>query len=74
MENFILGMLMVQALFPLIEGLTGVLLTGLEALKGFFGIKVAEYNARIRKIALNEDEPKKNPIGFIISEEEEEDE
>ena len=61
---------MVQAFFPLIDGVTAVLLTGLEALKGYFGIKVAEYNMRIRKIS--DDEPKKSPIGFVMEEEDDE--
>ena len=63
---------MVQAFFPLIDGITAVALAGLEALKGYFGIKVAEYNARIRKISLEDDEPKKRPIGFTAFKEEEE--
>lgn len=63
MEYFILGMLMVQALFPLIDGITAVILSGLEALKGYFGMKIAEYNNRIRKISLQEPDIK-NPIGF----------
>ena len=64
---------MVQAFFPLIDGVIAVVLAGLEALKGYFGIKVAEYNAYIRKITLEDDEPKKRPIGFTAFEEEEED-
>jgi hypothetical protein len=63
-------MLMVQAFFPLIDGVTAVLLAGLEALKGYFGIKVAEYNMRIRKIS--DDELKKRPIGFVMEEEDDE--
>lgn len=70
MGYFILGMLMVQAFLPLIDGVTAVLLAGLEALKGYFGIKVAEYNMRIRKIS--DDEPKKRPIGFVMEEEDDE--
>lgn len=69
MEYFILGMIMVQALFPLIDGITAVILAGFEALKGYFGMKAAEYNIRIRKIS--DDEPKKRPIGFTMEEEEE---
>ena len=63
MGYFILGMLMVQAIFPLIDGITAVLLSGLEVLKGYFGIKIAEYNNRIRQITLEDPEPR-NPIGF----------
>lgn len=71
MEYFILGMLMVQALFPLIDGVTAVLLTGLEAIKGYLGMKVAEYNNNIRKIALDDQENKKR-VGFRYEEEEDE--
>ena len=71
MINFILGMIMVQALFPLIDGVTALVLSALEALKGYFGLKVAELNVRIRKIT-EEDEPKKRPIGFAREEKEDE--
>lgn len=74
MVYFILGILTVQALLPLIDSITAVLMTGLEALKGYFGIKVAEYNSYIRKIALEEDEPKRRPIGFTTDQEDEDDE
>ena len=73
MVNFILGMLMAQMLIPLIDGITSVLLTGLEALKGYFGYKITEYNTSIRKLAC-EEESVKNKIGFSIDEEEECDE
>jgi hypothetical protein len=70
---FILGMLMVQAFFPLIDGIAAMLLTALEALKGYFGIKVAEYNSQIRKIAIeDEDDKPKCRIGFTTEEEEDE--
>ena len=71
MLYFILGMLMVQMFFPLIDGLTALLLSGLEALKGYFSLKVTEYNARMRKI-VEEDEPTMNPIGFTLKEEDDE--
>ena len=63
MIYFILGMVTVQFLFPLGEGVCGVLLTGLEALKGYFSVKVAKYNAQLRKLS----EPTAqdmNQIGF----------
>jgi hypothetical protein len=66
---FILGILTVQALLPLIDSITAVIMTGLEALKGYFGIKVAEYNSQIRRLALEEDEPKRRPIGFTADQE-----
>lgn len=63
MEYFILGMITVQAFFPLIDGFTAVVLAGLEALKGFFGMKVAEYNIHIRQLT-NKEIPPMRPIGF----------
>jgi hypothetical protein len=50
LEYFILGMIMVQVLFPLMDGFTALVLSGFEALKGFFGLKVAEYNIRIHRL------------------------
>ena len=69
MEYFILGMIMVQVLFPLMDGFTAVVLAGLEALKGFFGMKVAEYNIRIRNMS-EEGVPTMKPIGFSYEERE----
>lgn len=63
---------MVQAFFPLIDGITAVLLTALEALKGYFGIKVAKYNNQIRQITMTEEEPNKPLIGFCRQEDEDE--
>jgi hypothetical protein len=71
LEHFILGMVMVQAIFPLIDGITAVILAGLEALKGYFGMKVSEYNMKIRKMATQDDAPEMRPIGFTFEEEDE---
>ena len=60
---------MVQALFPIIDGLTAVILAGLEALKGYFGMKVAEYNIRIRNMA-DKDTLQTRPIGFSYEDQE----
>jgi hypothetical protein len=60
-------MIMVQALFPLIDGLTGLILAGIEVLKGYFGMKVTEYNIRIQQIS-DEEDLNKRPIGFIVEE------
>ena len=62
-------MITVQAFFPLIDGFTGVILAGLEALKGFFGMKVAEYNIRIRQLA-DKEIPPMRPIGFSYEDQE----
>lgn len=62
---------MVQVLFPLMDGITSVILSGLEALKGYFGMKVSEYNIKIRKMTLQDDVPEMRPIGFTFEEEDE---
>ena len=60
--NFVLGILFVEIGIPLLEGITGLLLTILEAAKGYFNIKITEYNQRIKKIC--NPEVKQNAIGF----------
>lgn len=72
MLYFILGMVSVQFLFPICESITAVILTALEALKGYFGTKVAKYNRIIH--GDDEESPKKRPMGFIQHLEEEDDE
>lgn len=62
---------MVQVLFPLMDGITAVILSGLEALKGYFSIKVSEYNIKIRKMNMQEDVSEMRPIGFTFEEEDE---
>jgi hypothetical protein len=56
------------------DGITAVILSGLEALKGYFGMKVSEYNMKIRKMTLQDDVPEMRPIGFTFEEEDEPDE
>lgn len=72
MIYFILGMLTVQAFFPLLDGITSFLLTLLEVGKGYFGVKVAEYNARLKKISYaSEESSSVRQIGFTFENEEE---
>ena len=73
MGYFILGVIAAQSLLPLLDGLTTVILSGFEALKGYFGMKIAEYNNRIRKINLDDDSKNKKPIGFYCDTQEDED-
>ena len=70
MGYFILGMLMVQAFFPLIDGVTAVLLAGLEALKGYFNTDVEimyfgnTFDERYAKDVLNYLKDKDFLLGF----------
>lgn len=72
MGYFILGVIAIQFIFPILESITAVILTALEALKGHFGAKVTKYNHLMRG---EDKEPTMRSIGFIAPEEvEEEDE
>ena len=64
--GFILGILFVSLFLPLIDGLATLLLTILEVAKGYFTVKVTEYNLRLKKLSYDEedDEPKRL-IGFM---------
>ena len=61
----LLGILLVSFILPLIDALTGLILTMIEVAKGYFSIKVTEYNCRLKKLAYAEDEePPRRLIGF----------
>ena len=72
----VLGLLLGTVILPLIDAFAGLLLTMLEVAKGYFSVKVAEYNTRLKKIAYAEDETEpsvKKLIGFAREDEEDED-
>ena len=71
--NFILGMLVIQVCFHLLDGITSLLLTMIEAAKGYFSLKIMNYNAKA-KMTLQEEDEVKNIIGFRYEEALEEDE
>jgi hypothetical protein len=52
----LLGILLVSFFLPLIDALTGLILTMIEVAKGYFSVKVTEYNYRLKKIAYAEDD------------------
>ena len=52
----LLGILLVSCFLPLIDALTGLILTMIEVAKGYFSVKVTEYNYRLKKIAYAEDD------------------
>ena len=62
-------MLMVQVGFPLLDGIASLLLTMLEAAKGYFSNLVAQYNTRIKDTIMPE--PTMRTIGFKYDEGEE---
>lgn len=66
MLEFIFGILVIQVGFPLLDGITSLLLTMIEAAKGYFAAKVIKYNNQMRDE--NSETPKS--IGFVYQEEE----
>ena len=67
LKYFILGVIFVLFVSPVVEELCGVVLTGLEVIKGKWTLKITKINSQIRKISLEyTDEPHQHQIGFVI--------
>lgn len=60
-------------IYPLLDGIAALLLTMIEAAKGYFGIIVAKYNTKMNDIMRPEDSVT-HTIGFQIPSEEYEEE
>jgi len=71
---FLLGILLVSFILPILDGLTGLILTMIEVAKGYFSVKVTEYNYRLKKLAYADDEEPKQLIGFAREDTEEDEE
>lgn len=65
-------MLFISMGIPLIDGITSLLLTMIEAAKGYFGLIVMRMNEQMRNS--ESDTSLKQPIGFVFDNEEEEEE
>lgn len=68
-----LGILLVSLILPLIDALTALILTMIEVAKGYFSVKVTEYNYRLKKLEYSEEyeEKPRKLIGFMRDNEEE---
>ena len=68
----ILGILLPTLILPLIDGLAGLILTMLEAAKGFFTLKITECNCKLKNMQNNNNNASAHKIiGFEREEEEE---
>ena len=56
-------------IFPIIESITVVIISGLEVIKGRLAVKVAQYNNEIAKMDEEDSQPGR-AIGFSIPTEE----
>ena len=54
LKKFIAGMIFVTTIAPILDSATAVIITGLEAIKGKWTVKITEYNYQIQKLG---DEP-----------------
>lgn len=66
------GLVFIAFIFPILEGISSVILTALELLKGKMNIKIAEINFRIQRIATQEEEEPHRAIGFVLPNNDEE--
>ena len=71
MIEFLLGMVAALVALPLIDGIVGVILTGLEALKMKIGVSIHQDNQKISELNAPKEEAK-HIIGFGIPSSEEE--
>ena len=56
------------------DALTGLILTMIEVVKGWFSMKVAEYNCQLKKLAYSDEALPKQLIGFAREENKEDEE
>lgn len=68
LKKFLAGIIFATAIAPILDSATTVILTGLEAIKGKWSVKVAEYNYQIQKIG--EEPTSSRVIGFAAPVEE----
>ena len=68
LKKFIAGIIFATTIAPILDSATTVILTGLEAIKGKWSVKVAEYNYQIQKIG--EEPTSSRVIGFAAPVEE----
>ena len=68
LKKFIAGMIFATTIAPILDSAASVIMTGLEAIKGKWTVKITEYNYQIQKLG---DEPTSTRvIGFAAPVEE----
>jgi hypothetical protein len=65
---FLLGVLFIAFVYPILEAVSGVIITFLEMIKGFCSVKITEMNAKMRRIGSEENT---RAVGFTFESEEE---
>ena len=74
-EYFIAGILFVQIVIPILDGIAALFLALVELIKGRINIDIVKSSVKIQKLkdSLDDDDPKR-AIGFVVPEETEEEE
>jgi hypothetical protein len=62
LKKFIAGMIFATAIAPILDSAAAVIMTGLEAIKGKWTVKITEYNYQIQK--LGDESTPVRAIGF----------
>lgn len=68
LKKFIAGIIFATTIAPILDSAASVIMTGLEAIKGKWSVKITEYNYQIQK--MGDDEPQTRVIGFAAPTEE----
>ena len=68
LKKFIAGMIFATTIAPILDSAAAVIMTGLEAIKGKWTVKITEYNYQIQQIGA--EQPSTRVIGFTAPTEE----
>ena len=71
---FLLGIVFIQWIFPLVDGLIGLFLTQFEVWKSYMAIKIAKSQQQVEELKEKINSNNLSQIGFAVLEEEEEEE
>ena len=67
-----MGVIFIQWIIPLIDGIINLLLTKIEVLKSRMTVKIVNYQNQITQSKMQLEENNTSAIGFMIKEEDEE--
>lgn len=69
---FLLGIIFIQWIIPLVDGIMNLFLTQLEVWKSYMTVKIANYQTQITQTKKQFEETNTQAIGFVVREEEDE--
>lgn len=69
--TFLLGIIFIQWIIPLVDGIINLFLTQLEVWKSSMNTKIVNYQSEMTKIKKQLEESNTSAIGFVIEEDEE---